>query len=154
MLTALILGFFAFGWMNCVSNSTVSNATPITRDEKAEHNYIGWKIEDVIQKMGPPHKRGRCRIKLPNGINDPELVMSDAAQWHFDSESEGKFTYYMRETCALRDIVVVDITNMVDKTAEGKSTMEMEYVDYVLIRKLLEDGKNGRYILKPGEMEI
>ena len=159
LLIVLIVGLFAFGWINCVNNLTVANATPITTIEKLEPNYIGWNAEDVIQEMGPPHKRGQCQVKLPSGVHAQSLVTGDAARWHFDSEFEGKFTHYIRETCAIHGIVVVDTINMADRTADGKSTRHMGYTDYVLIRKILEagpkqDGENGRYILKPGETEI
>ncbi len=159
LLTVLIVGLFAFGWTNCVNNLAVANATPITTIEQAEHNYIGWTSREVMKKMGPPHQKGRCQIELPSGNNEQVLVMGDGAHWHFDGEFEGNYTRYIREMCAVYGIVVADTIDMLDRNADGESTMHMGYTDYALIRKLLEagpkqDGEGGRYILKPGEMEI
>lgn len=159
LLTMLIVGLLAFGWVSCVSNLAMSNIIPIPGIERTEHNYIGWRAVDVIKKMGSPHREPRCQIELPSGINGQTLVMGEGALWHFDGELEGNFTHYTRKICAVHGTVVTDAVYSADRNADGESTLHVGYTDYLLIRKLLEagpkqDGKNGRYIVKPGNMEI
>ncbi len=159
ILAVLIAGLFLFGWTNCVNTLAAANATPIATIETTDHNYIGWSTREVMKKMGPPHQRGRCQIELPSGTSGQVLVMGDGAHWHAAGNFEGQYTRYIREMCAVYGIVVSETIDMLDVNVDGESTMHMGYTDYALIRKLLEagpkqDGENGRYILKPGEMEI
>ncbi len=160
LLAMLTAGLFVFGWTSCVNGLTAANATPITPIENTEKkNYIGSTTREVMEEMGPPSGKDRCQIELPSGIGEKVLVMGDGAYWHFDGEYKGTYTHYIREMCAVYGTVVVDAISHLERNADGESIIHMEYTDYVLIRKLLEagprqDGEHGRYILKPGEIEI
>ena len=128
-----------------------------------ERNYIGMSAMEVLKILGPPTEMGQCQLMLPTVHEDLSaelMIKGDAASWHQDGQDEEHFLHLLLQLCAVHGTVVSQQMNVTDqKFIEGETIINMGYTDYILLREVLEagpnkDGEDGKYILKPGEMEI
>lgn len=161
LLAMLTAGLLAFGWTNCVTN--LATATPIqTPSEKSEEqregNHIGMSARAVMNKLGSPTGKGQCEINVPSG-NGLITVIGDAAEWHTDGATDESMVHVLRNMCAVFGTVVSEHLEVSERTADGEQAFSVGATDYNLIRRLLEngpeqDGEDGKYILRPGEIAI
>jgi len=157
-----------FSGINCVTAATPANATAIPEvaaKKGIEKNYLGMSALEVMKKIGPPDSSGVCQIMLPitgKGLEETEMtVRGDGAMWQEVGVDENHVIRILTQLCAVNGIVVSQQTTIADRRfIEGEALLTTGYTDYILLRKVLEEGpqdgkdEDGEYILKPGEYAI
>ena len=172
LLAMLTAGFLMFSGVSCVTAPTSTNTAAIPEIPAGaipemsvvkEGNYIGMSAREVLKIRGPPTEIGQCQLMLPTAYEDLSaklMITGDSATWHQDGQDEEHFIHLRLRLCAVYATVVSQRMDVADqKFIEGETIIDMGYTDYILLREVLEagpekDGKDGEYILKPGEMEI
>ena len=162
MLMAGFLMFFSIGCVTVVGPESVSSvpSLPLVRGG----NYIGMPATEVLMLLGPPTDIGECQIELPTPATKlkftTKTVVGGAAAWHQDGQDKEHFIHVLVELCAVYGTVVSQRMAVTDnKFVEGETVVNTSYTDYIFLREILEagpkkDGKDGEYILTPGEIEI
>jgi len=164
LLTTLFACLLVFSNSSCVTTlppQAEAAATSIT-EEKRVGDYIGRNLYEVLQVMGNPTETGRCQIALPVAsemYNDRKLIRGDAVAFHKDGQLGNYSIHALTEICAVFGTIVGQRIEIIEKDVNEKTTFNSSRLDYVLLRKLLEEGsepegKDGKYILKPGEHAI
>ena len=164
LLTVLFACLLIFSSSNCVTTMLPAIAAPAPSMAVREGpgNYIGRNLYEVLQVLGNPTETGRCRIPLPvasEKLNDTRLIWGDVASFHQEGQQESYYVHVLTEICAVFGTIVAQRIEIIERDANEETTFNLGRADYVLLRKLLEEGseleeKEGEYILKPGEYAI
>ena len=165
LLAMLMAGFLMFSSISCVTVVGPENVSSVPSLPLVKGgNYIGMPATEVLMLLGPPTDIGECRIELPTPRTKfkftTKTVVGGAAAWHQDGQDEEHLIHVLVQLCAVYGTVVSQQMHVTDnKFIEGETIINTGYTDYILLRKILEagpkkDGKDGEYILTPGEIEI
>jgi len=131
---------------------------PSITEEKGPGNYIGRNVYGVLQELRQPTKTGTCQIALPvasRNYEDKLLIRGDGASYHKDGQTESYSIHSLLEFCAVFGVIVAQRLEIIERDANEETTFKAGRTDYILLRKLLEEGSNqDEYILKPGEHAI
>ncbi len=164
LLVLLTASFLMFSSISCVTVVGPENVSSIpSLPLVTGGNYIGMSANEVLKMLGLPTDIGECKLNLPTPEADLELtieIVGGAAVWHQDRQDEEHYLHVLLQLCSVHGTVISQRMDIMDqKFIEGETLIKMGYTDYILLREVLEagpkkDGKDGEYILKPGEMEI
>ena len=164
LLFALFACLLVFSNSNCVTTlqpQAMASAPSITEGKRIG-DYIGRNLYEVLQVLGNPAETGRCQIALPTAsemYNDKNLIRGDGAIFHKDGQQGNYSIHTLTEICAVFGTIIGQRIEIIERDADEEIIFNFGRADYVLLRKLLEEGsepeeKDGEYILKPGEYAI
>ncbi len=164
LLAMLTAGFLMFSSIGCVTVVVPENLPSVPGLPLVKGgNYIGLSAREVLKMIGPPTDMDECQIMLPTApanLTTKIMITGYSATWHQDGQDEKHFIHILLQLCAVYGTVVSQRMDVADqKFIEGETIIDMGYTDYILLREVLEagpnkDGKDGEYILKPGEIEV